>query len=107
MPATAHTRNQDAKAERLITEGRCHPLATVPGKVWTGVIVGDSSRYLVTSVDSDAISDLNLGTGPAAPYEHCACHAFAHTSHCAHTLAAFKLRVRSTPVDDLFARLGA
>jgi hypothetical protein len=100
-------RNRDAKSDRLITTGRCHTLASIPGKVWTGVIEGDSGRYLVTSVDGDAITDLRLGTGAVPPREHCGCHAFTHTSRCAHALAAWKLRIRSTPVDELFNRLGA
>lgn len=101
------TANRAAKALRLIDEGRCHVLAVVPGKVWTGVVVGDTGRYLVTSVDADAMYSLNLGTGPAAPYSSCSCDAFRHGALCSHVEAALRLRVRSTPVDELFAAVGA
>lgn len=100
-------RNRDAKAERLITNGRCHELASIPGKLWTGVIVGDTGRYLVTSVHDDLIQNLRLGTGSVPAREHCPCPAFGNTGRCAHTLAAHKLRSRSEPIDDLFARVGA
>lgn len=101
--------NRNDKAERLINEGRCHELASVPGKVWMGVIVGDTGRYTVYNVDGDHLP--NLGTGLVPPTRGCQCEAFTYSGEgsergCAHTDAAAKLRIRSTPTDELFRMAG-
>lgn len=112
MPSRAQ--NRDAKAERLIAEGRCHELASVPGKLWMGVVVGDTSSYTVFDVDSDAILEPfggTLSTSAVPATRGCQCPAFGFSGEgnergCAHTDAASKLRIRSTPVDELFRMAG-
>jgi hypothetical protein len=96
--------NREAKAERLIAEGKCHALAVVPGKLWAGVIVGDSGRYLVADVNPDMISALNLGTGLVPVPQGCPCPQFVNVGRCAHARAAQKLRIASEPVEELFER---
>lgn len=100
--ASARSRNQNAKAERLIADGRCHPLAATPGKVWAGVIEGDTHPYLVTVVDGSALPD--LGTGPVPSRSTCQCTSYVRTGACAHALAGYKLLIASTPAEDLFAQ---
>jgi hypothetical protein len=107
MPSRAA--NRYAKAERLIAEGRCRELVSVPGKVWMGVVVGDTGRYTVFDVDSDYMP--NLGTGLVPPTRGCQCEAFKFSGEgnergCAHTDAALKLRIRSIPEDELFRMAG-
>lgn len=113
MPSRAQ--NRDAKAERLIAEGRCHELASVPGKLWMGVVVGDTSSYTVYDVGSDYIVepfDGTMSTAAVPAKRGCQCPAFGFSSEeptqrgCAHTDAAGKLRIRSTPVDELFRMAG-
>jgi hypothetical protein len=101
--------NRDAKAERLISEGRCHELASVPGKLWIGVVVGDTGRYTVYSVHGDYLPE--LGTGLVPPTVGCQCKAFEFAGvgterSCVHTDAAARLRIRSTPIDDVFRMVG-
>jgi hypothetical protein len=108
--------NRDAKAERLIAEGRCHELACVPGKLWMGVVVGDTGTYTVYDVDSDYIVEPFGGTlsSFAVPAKRgCQCPSFGFSSDvptergCSHTDAASKLRTRSIPADELRQAAGA
>jgi len=104
----AMSRNRDAKAERLISKNRCHPLALIPGKFWSGVIDGDSGCYLVTSVDDDTLRErVPSKTGAVPPRESCTCEGYHFQGACSHVEAAARLRRRSEPVEDIFRRLEA
>ena len=99
--------NRHAKAERLIAEGRCHVLASVPGKLWMGVIVGDTGTYTVFDADMEALWSRVQTAGVVPARRGCQCKAFENSGQgtnrsCAHTDAAAKLRIASTSADDLF-----
>lgn len=99
--------NRDNRARRLIAEGKCLPLTVVPGKVWLGVIIGDSGRYTVFSVSEDAMAQVPVPTGLVPPRWGCQCESFKYNEVCAHVHAATILRVQSTPMDELWAQVGA
>jgi hypothetical protein len=57
------------RAEKLIEDGRCHPIAVVPRRAWVGIIEGYTGRYLTTVVHHGVIS----AVAPGSPLPQLCC----------------------------------
>jgi hypothetical protein len=92
-----------SKAQRLILEGRVHPVMVDPTRCAIAVVDGDSGTYLVTVVNGIAMP--TLPHGGVAVRGTCSCEAFTKGTRCSHIVATEMLLEASEPNENTTERV--